>query len=135
MTKRADRRVFPPSHPRLGGNLYGLAILAVLVFFIIAVFIPYYFKMRDGIYRVSCKEIRRKVEVAVANFDSNNTQPIVQAGKPIDLDKLKASGFLMEIQRCSAGGKFLFGPQGEILCSIHRPKIDSDPNEVTEGSK
>lgn len=122
--------------PRLGGNLYGMAIIFVILFFIFAVFLPNFIKMREGIYRVSCKEIRKKVEVAVSNYDSNNTRSIVQSGKPIDLDTLKANGFLSDIQYCPIGGRFFFGPQGEILCSTHYPRVSKEePTEPAKGGK
>jgi hypothetical protein len=109
-------------HSRLGGfALYAAVLLCVGGFFAIAFFFPQYFRMRSGIYRISCQEVRRKVETAVANHDANNTRTVVQPGKPIDLDLLKTMGFLAEIQYCPEGGRYSFGPAGEVLCSSHRP--------------
>ncbi|HOY68063.1 MAG TPA: hypothetical protein PLP29_14330 [Candidatus Ozemobacteraceae bacterium] len=109
-------------NPRRGSlGLYAMAMGLVTLFLVLAFFFPQYFRMKSGIYRISCKEIRRKIEVAVANYDSNNTRSIVQPGKPIDVDHLKATGFLSEVQTCPENGKYLFGPQGEVLCTIHRP--------------
>jgi len=108
--------------PRRGSlGLYAMSMALVTLFLVLAFFFPQFFRMKSGIYRLSCKEIRRKIEVAVTNYDSNNTRSIVQPGKPIDIDHLKATGFLSEVQNCPESGKFLFGPQGEVLCTIHRP--------------
>jgi competence protein ComGC len=131
-------RCIPALSPRTGGSLYGVAILFVTLFLLFVVFLPQFLKMKDGIYRVSCKEIRKKVELAVANYDANNTKSIVKSGQNIDLDFLKASAFLAEIQRCPQGGKFLFGPQGEIYCSAHPYKVELDgpdqPGKETQKS-
>ena len=104
---------------RFGGSLYGVAILIVFLFLLFAVFLPQFFRMREGVYRISCKEIRAKVRVAISDYNINNPRSIVQAGQNIDLDALKASGFLHEIQRCPEGGKFIFGKTEDVTCSIH----------------
>ncbi len=125
-----------PVFGRGGGfGLYGILVLLVGSFLIVAFFFPQYFRMRSGIYRISCKEIRRKIEVAISNFDSNNTRSFVQPGKVIPLDFLKAEGFLSEIQRCPEGGKYIFGPGGETLCTIHRPnpKDEAESSTPTQG--
>jgi competence protein ComGC len=106
-----------------------VAILIVFLFLLFAVFLPQYVKMREGIYRLSCKEIRRKVEVAVENYDNNNTKSIRDPGKEVNLDRLKASQFLAEIQYCPENGKYLFGPGSEVLCSIHRPRAEGGEGE------
>lgn len=103
-------------------SLYGVSILFVLLFFIFVVFTPQFFKMRTGIYKLACKEIRHKIEVAVSQYGISNTRKIAKEGQPIDLDLLKTEGFLMEIQKCPENGKFVFGPEGDVLCSLHHPK-------------
>ncbi len=75
--------------------------------------------MREGVYRISCKEIRAKVRVAITDYNINNTRTIVQPGQTIDLDALKASGFLHEVQRCPEGGRFIFGKNEDVTCSAH----------------
>ncbi|MFZ2960936.1 MAG: hypothetical protein WA705_28995 [Candidatus Ozemobacteraceae bacterium] len=102
---------------------YGIAIILLAVLFLVAFFLPQYFRMRSGIYKISCKEIRRKIETAVSNYQFNNTRSIVQPGKTIDLDALKVEGFLSDIQYCPENGKFFYGPQGEVLCSEHRKTV------------
>ncbi|MBF0498925.1 MAG: hypothetical protein HQM09_02225 [Candidatus Riflebacteria bacterium] len=109
---------------QIGG--YGIAILLLIALFLVTFFFPQYFRLRSGIYRLSCREIRAKVEVAVNNYQFNNTHSIVQPGKTIDLDALKADGFLMDIQYCPEGGRFFYGPQGEVLCSEHRKTVGDD---------
>lgn len=109
---------------RSGTSWYGTAILIVFLFLLFAVFLPQYVKMRNGIYRISCKEIRRKIEVAVANYDIQNTRALRNSGKEIDLDQLKASQFLAEVQNCPQNGIYLFGPNGEVLCSNHYPRAE-----------
>ncbi|MBF0544968.1 MAG: hypothetical protein HQM08_11065 [Candidatus Riflebacteria bacterium] len=108
-----------------GIGVYGFSILLILVFFAALAF-PYFLKMKSGIYKISCKEIRRKIETAVTNYHFNNTHSIAQPGKRVDLDMLMARGYLMEIQYCPEGGKYFFGPKGEILCSQHYPKPEPE---------
>lgn len=108
----------------MGG--YTLAILFLAALFGLFVFFPQFFKVRSSIYKLSCKEIRRKVETALADYQVNETTTIVQKGKPIDLDVLKARNYLGEVQYCPEGGKYQFGPQGEVLCTLHRPTPASD---------
>jgi len=122
-----------PDSRRGSLGLYAMAMALVTLFLVLAFFFPQFFRMKSGIYRISCKEIRRKIEVAVANYDSNNTRSIVQAGKAIDIDHLKATGFLSEVQTCPEKGKFIFGPQGEVLCTIHRPTA-KQPADLDTGS-
>ena len=108
----------------LGG--YSLAILFLVCLFGTFFFFPQFFRVRSSIYKLSCKEIRRKVETALADYQVNETTTIVQKGKPIDLDVLKARNYLGEVQYCPEGGTFQFGPQGEVLCTLHRPTPGSD---------
>lgn len=114
-------------------GLYAMSMGLVTLFLVLVFFFPQFFRMKSGIYRISCKEIRRKVEVAVANYDANNSKSIIQPGKLIDIDHLKATGFLTEVQNCPEKGKYIFGPQGEILCTIHRPSA-KQPADVDTGS-
>ncbi len=120
---------------RTGGfGLYIVTVLFITVLCVIGLFYPQFFRMRSGIYKISCKEIRRKVEVAVENFAVNNTRSLVQPGKNIDLDTLKATGFLADVQYCPEGGKYLYGPQGEVLCTVHRPRVEVTRDAEPTGS-
>ena len=114
---------------RAGGfGLYAIVLLSVGLLFSLTFFFPKYMNMRSGIYRLSCKEIRRKIELAVQNHDTINTRSIAEPGKPIDLDKLKATGFLAEVQTCPEGGTYMFGPgekKLEVLCTKHRPSVET----------
>lgn len=106
--------------PRGGGfGMYLVALLFLLGVVSFLFFFPQYMNMRSGIYRLSCKEIRKKIERAVADYDANNTMTIVKPGKTIDLDFLKETGFLAEIQYCPEKGTYKFGPQGEVFCTQH----------------
>lgn len=105
---------------RLGGfGLYLMALLFMFAILTVLYFFPRYMSMRSGIYRISCKEIRKKIERAVAEYDANNTMSIVKPGKPIDLDFLKQTGFLAEVQYCPERGIYKFGQNGEVICTVH----------------
>ena len=120
---------------RQGGiGLYAIVMLLVGFFFAIAFFFPQFFHMQSGIYRISCKEIRRKIEVAVTNYDANNTRSIVRPHEKIDRDALVASGFLAEVVDCPAGGKYYFGPKGEVLCSFHHQHPGPGDAELGDGT-
>ncbi len=111
---------------RSGGfGLYAVALMFMIVLVAIMFFFPQYMNMRSGIYRISCQEIRKKVERAVTDYDANNTMTIVKPGKPIDLDFLKETGFLAEVQYCPDKGVYKFGPQGEVVCTAHPEPIAS----------
>lgn len=118
----------PRDRRRLGGfGLYAAVLLGVGLFFSVAFFFPRYLRMRSGIYSLSCREIRRKIELAVQNHDTINTRSIAEPGKPVDLDKLKATGFLAEVQLCPEGGTYQYGPgerKLDILCTVHRPTLE-----------
>lgn len=121
---------------RTGGfGLYIVTVLFITALCVVGLFYPQFFRMRSGIYKISCKEIRRKVEVAVENFAANNTRSIVQPGKLIDMDILKATGFLADVQYCPEGGKFMYGPQGEVLCTNHRPRVEVTRDTEPAGSE
>ncbi|HNV70399.1 MAG TPA: hypothetical protein PKO06_11925 [Candidatus Ozemobacteraceae bacterium] len=122
--------------PRAGGfGLYIVTVLFVTALCVIGLFYPQFFRMRSGIYKISCKEIRRKVEVAVENYAVNNTRSLVQPGKNIDLDMLNGTGFLGEVQYCPEGGKLQYGPQGEVLCTVHRPRVEVTREAEPAGSE
>lgn len=113
---------------RTGGfGLYAVALLTLMVLLAVMFFFPQYVNMRTGIYRISCKEIRKKVERAVADYDANNTMTIIKPGKPIDLDFLKETGFLAEVQYCPDKGTYKFGPSGEVICTAHPEPVASGP--------
>ncbi|NLI78274.1 MAG: hypothetical protein GX442_17795 [Candidatus Riflebacteria bacterium] len=125
--------------PRGGGfGMYLVALLFLLGIVSLLFFFPQYMNMRTGIYRISCKEIRKKIERAVADYDANNTMTIVKPGKTIDLDFLKETGFLAEIQYCPEKGTYKFGPQGEVYCTQHTDPDRPQPAEertATTGGK
>jgi len=125
------------SHRTGGMGLYAIVILLVGFVFAITFLFPQFFHIQSGIYRISCREIRRKIAVAVTNYDTNNTRSIVTIGKKIDRDALVASGFLSEVVDCPAGGKYYFGPKGEVLCSVHHQHAtagDAELGDSTSGN-
>lgn len=116
---------------RLGGfGFYAITVFVVGVVLIVSFFFPRFFRMRSGIYRISCREIRRKIETAVYNYDTVNTRAITRPGERIDTDMLKATGFLAEVQRCPEEGQYIFGSRGEILCTIHYPEPVHGESEI-----
>ncbi len=135
---KGTRAVTPRPSPRAGGfGMYLVALLFLLGVVSLLFFFPQYMNMRTGIYRISCKEIRKKIERAVADYDANNTMTIVKPGKTIDLDFLKETGFLAEIQYCPEKGTYKFGRQGEVYCTQHtdpdRPQPAEERTAATGG--
>jgi len=116
---------------RTGGfGLYMFAFLFMAGLLSVMFFFPQYLNMRSGIYRISCKEIRKKVERAVTDYDANNTRTLVKPGKPIDLDYLKETGYLGEVQNCPDRGKYIFGPGGEVVCTAHPEGVRKTASET-----
>ena len=76
--------------------------------------------MQSGIYGISCREIRQKIQVAVEDYDTNNTRSIVELGKRVDLDTLKEKGFLPEIRLCPEKGEYQFDGRGRVICTFHK---------------
>lgn len=132
----AAKAVDQCSGGREGGfGLYAITVFVVAVVLIVSFFFPRFLKMRSGIYAISCREIRRKIETAVGNYDTIHTMAMSRPGETIDLDKLKAKEFLAEVQYCPEGGRYFFGPAGEILCSIHFPGPASQTEEVATSTE
>jgi competence protein ComGC len=100
--------------------LYLIVFLMIGILLSLFFFFPQFLNMQSGIYSISCKEIRRKVEEAVAEHDANSSISIIKAGEPVDLDLLKEKGFLDEIQKCPQKGKFIFKANGKIICTVHK---------------
>jgi hypothetical protein len=86
--------------------LYAIVFLMVGVVMSIFIFFPQFLNMQSGIYGISCREIRQKIQVAIEDHDANNTRSIVERGKRVDLDTLKEKGFLNEIRLCPEKGEY-----------------------------
>lgn len=100
-------------------GLYVIIFLLVGLLLSIFLFFPQFINMQSGIHSISCREIRKKVQIAVEDHDANNTRSVMIKGQPIDLDYLKEKGFLSEIQICPEKGKFFIGKNGKVVCSFH----------------
>jgi hypothetical protein len=99
--------------------LYAIVFLMVGVVLSIFIFFPQFLNMQSGIYNITCREIKRKVQTAVMDHDANETKSIVQTGKLVDLDELKEKGFLAEIQYCPEKGEYRFDKTGKVICTVH----------------
>ena len=99
--------------------LYAIVFLMVGIVLSIFIFFPQFLNMQSGIYGITCREIKRKVQTAVMDHDANETKSIVKANKVVDLDELKEKGFLAEIQYCPEKGKYIFDKTGKVICTVH----------------
>lgn len=110
---------------RMGSiGLYVIVFLLVGILLSIFMFFPQFLNMQSGIHAITCREIRKKVKIAVEDHDANNTKSIIIKGQPIDLDYLKEKGFLAEVQLCPEKGKYFIGENGRIFCSFHENDKD-----------
>lgn len=100
--------------------LYAIIFLFVGIILSIFMFFPQFFNMQSGIYGISCREIRQKIQIAVEDHDVNNTKSIVEPGKRIDLDTLKEKGFLSDIRLCPEKGLYQFDERGRVICTFHK---------------
>ena len=100
--------------------LYAIVFLLVGVVMSVVIFFPQFLNMQSGIYGISCREIRQKIQVAIEDHDANNSKSIVEPGKRIDLDTLKEKGFLHEIKLCPEKGEYKFDERGKVICTFHK---------------
>ncbi len=104
-----------------GGSIALYAIVFILFGLLVSIFIffPQFLNMQSGIYSISCREIRQKIQAAVEEYDVNNTRSIIERGKKVDLDTLKEKGFLIEIRLCPDRGEYKFDERGRVICTVH----------------
>lgn len=100
--------------------LYAIVFLFVGIVLSIVLFFPQFLNMQSGIYGISCREIRQKIQVAIEDHDANNTRSIVEREKRVDLDTLKEKGFLTEIRLCPEKGEYKFDGRGRVICTFHK---------------
>lgn len=114
-------RLFTEKTARKGNfALYAIVFLFMGVILSIFMFFPQFLNMQSGIYGISCREIRQKIQVAVEEYDVNNTRSIVENGKRVDLDTLKEKGFLSDIKLCPEKGEYKFDERGKVICTFHK---------------
>ena len=102
-----------------GLGFYALLLLMLGLGFAIFVFLPEYTDVQNGIYSVSCSDIRTKINSAIEDYNVNNSNTYAKPGQIVDLDTLKEKGYLREIKYCPQKGTFLYGKDGKVICSIH----------------
>jgi len=124
MKKAKSKKWFrmAPSQGSIG--LYVIVFLLVGLLLSIFLFFPQFLNMQSGINSITCREIRKKVKMAVEDHDANNTKTIMIPGQPVDLDYLKEKGYLAEVQLCPEKGKYFIGANGRIICSFHENDKD-----------
>ncbi|NCB38149.1 MAG: hypothetical protein EOM80_05205 [Erysipelotrichia bacterium] len=104
--------------------LYAIVFLFVGIILSIFIFFPQFVNMQSGIYGISCREIRQRIQVAVEEYDANNTKSIVEIDNRVDLDTLKEKGFLNEIRLCPEKGEYRFNKRGKVICTFHKTGDD-----------
>ena len=114
-----NRSEFDFMNKKGGLGLYALILLMLGLGLAVFVFLPEYADVQNGIYSVSCTDIRMKIDSAVEDYNVNNSNTYSKPGKVVDLDTLKEKGYLREIKYCPQKGVFLFGQNGKVICSIH----------------
>lgn len=104
------------------GNLAMYSIVFILCGVLMAMFIffPQYMNTRSGIYGISCRDIRKKISVAIEDHDVNNSVSAIKPGEKVNLDLLKEKGFLDEIRLCPEKGIFMFDNKGRVVCTVHK---------------
>ena len=102
-----------------GLGFYALLLLIIGLGLAIFVFLPEYSDMQNGIYSVSCSDIRTKIDSAIEDYNVNNSNTYSKPGRIIDLDTLKEKGYLREIKYYPQKGTFILGKNGKVICSIH----------------
>ena len=109
---------------RFGGlGFYALILLVAGLGLAIFVFLPEYSDMQKGIYNVSCADIRSKIDSAIEDYNLKNSKEYTKKGTIIDLETLKAKGYLREIKSCPQKGTFIYGNNGKVECTIHSSEV------------
>ncbi len=108
------------SHKRGNVALYAIVFLLVGIIMSLVIFFPQFLNMQSGIYGISCREIRQKIQVAIEDHDANNSTSIIAPEKRVDLDTLKERGFLHEIKLCPEKGEYKFDKRGRVICTFHK---------------
>ncbi len=116
---RIADRCFRPNVRQGNVALYAIVFLLVGVILSIVIFFPQFLNMQSGIYGISCREIRVKIQAAVEEYNVSNTKSIIQPGERIDLDTLKEKGYLTEIRLCPQKGEYRFDEMGNVYCTFH----------------
>ncbi len=120
--KLSNKKLFYKS--KFGGlGLYALILLITGLGLAIFVFLPDYSDMQNGIYNVSCNDIRLKIESAIEDYNVKNSKEYTKKGMIIDLDTLKEKGYLREIRYCPQKGTFIYDGNGKVICSIHSGEV------------
>ncbi|MBQ3643326.1 MAG: hypothetical protein II961_01900 [Candidatus Riflebacteria bacterium] len=103
------------------GGLGFYALILIMLGLCLAVFVclPEYSDVQDGIYSVSCADIRAKIDSAIEDYNVNNSTTYIKPNTIVNLDTLKEKGYLREIKYCPQKGTFIFGKNGKVMCSIH----------------
>lgn len=105
---------------RHGGlGLYAVVLIIVGLGLALFVFMPEYNEVQNGIYNVSCDDIRAKIQSAIDDYNVNNSKAFGKPNIKVDLDTLKEKGFLREIKRCPQNGIYMFDKDQKVICSIH----------------
>lgn len=105
-------------------GLYVIVFLLVGLVLSILLFFPQFLNMQSGIHSITCREIRKKIQIAVEDHDASNSKAVIIPRQPVDLDYLKEKGFLAEVQLCPEKGKYFIDGNGKVVCSFHNSKKD-----------
>lgn len=120
MTVIKTINIKPQNNRRGNLSLYAIILVLIGLGFAIFVFTPEYRDVQNGIYTVSCQEIRMKIDSAIEDYNINNSKSYSKpAGEIIDLDTLKEKGYLREIRYCPQKGRFIFDEKGKVFCTTH----------------
>lgn len=99
--------------------LYAAVFLLFGILISVFLFFPEFINMQSGIYGISCKDIRRKLDSAVSDYNANNSVAMGKPGARVDADTLKEKGYLDEIKKCPMHGIYLFDKNGKVICTYH----------------
>lgn len=110
------------------GSMAMYFIIFILFGLIVAIFVfsPQFIQTRTGIYSISCRDIRRKISIAIEDHEANQTSSIIKHGEKVDLDALKVRGYLDDIRLCPEKGVFMFTDDGRVICTVHDEGVEYD---------
>ncbi len=110
------------------GSLAMYSVIFVVLGIILAFFVfsPQFLETRTGIYGISCRDIRRKITVALEDYEANETKSMVRGGNKVDLDTLKVKGYLDQIKLCPENGVYMFSNDGKVICTVHEEGAKND---------
>ncbi len=110
--------------------LYIIVFILVLLISVLVVFFPSFFRMKAGVYSVSCSDMRKKIRQAIIYHNSGNLQKQISTNRLIDVDFLKENDYVDKVYKCPDRGRFFLTDDMRVVCTYHSEGYAIKKNET-----